>query len=190
MAVRQGETHLMSMTDIAELAHVQRPVVSNWRRRHDSFPKQAGGDRAHPLFDAAEIVAWLVETRRAESREIEGDLRLYTLARLGAQMPPRALIASLTALICLRHVTGELLDDGTPGLIARLHARARDVDPGDHLLLSEITDTRARRLPRIVDELVEAAWSAENAFERVMKIRDRLGAMELSVDRLDPHSSS
>ena len=29
---------LMTMTDIAELAEVQRPVVTTWRRRHADFP--------------------------------------------------------------------------------------------------------------------------------------------------------
>ena len=42
---------LMSMTEIAELARVQRPVVTNWRRRHRDFPAPAGGDAAQPLFD-------------------------------------------------------------------------------------------------------------------------------------------
>lgn len=187
MTVPHEDAQLMSMTEIAELAGVQRPVVSNWRRRYDSFPRPVAGDQAFPRFDGKEIAAWLVETGRGKGRDIEGDLRVYTLARLGAQMPPRTLVATLTALICLRHLNdGELLDDGTPGLITRLRRLAREVDPDDQLLLSEITALRATWLPHAADELVEAAWSGQGAFERVMQVRDRLGAAELSVDRLDP----
>ncbi|MCO5987731.1 hypothetical protein NE235_16635 [Actinoallomurus spadix] len=179
------------MTEIAELANVRRPVVSTWRRRHDTFPQPVAGDQAHPLFDAKEIAAWLIETGRADARRIEGDLQTYTLARLGAQMPPRTLIAALTALICLRHLTDdELLDDGTPALITRLRRRAQEADPEDRLLLAEITELRASWLPRIADELIEAAWNTQNAFERVMEVRDRLGATELSVDRIDPALSA
>jgi hypothetical protein len=177
----------MSMPEIAELAGVQRPVVSTWRRRYDTFPAPVAGDRAQPLFDSDAIAAWLVETGRADRREVEGDLRLYTLARLGSELPPRTLIAALTALTCLRHVTGDsVLDDGTSGLIARLREFAGDVDPGDHLLLSEVGTLRLSRLPAVVDDLVEAGWNTRNAFERIMRMCDRLGAGQLSADRLDP----
>jgi hypothetical protein len=142
------------------------------------------GDPARPLFDPHEIVTWLVETGRAERRDLEGDMRLYTLARLGSRLPARTLIA---ALICLRHRTGdEVLDDGTPGLIARIRESAEVADPYDNLLLSEVTALHADWLPPAVDDLVEAAWNTQNAFERVMQVRDRLGAAELSADRLDP----
>ncbi|MEV5752451.1 hypothetical protein AB0L00_31935 [Actinoallomurus sp. NPDC052308] len=186
MTASHDAAPLMSMTEIAELAGVQRPVVSNWRRRHKSFPEPVE-DQARPLFDSRQILDWLVDTRRVERSKVEGDLRLYTLGRLSDQMPPRTLVASLTALICLRHLTGDdPLDDGTPGLTLRLRERARDVDPEDRLLLSEVMDLQVRRLPGIVDELVEAAWGTWGAFERVMEVRDRLSASELSVDRLDP----
>ena len=36
---------LMSMTEIAELAKVQRPVVTTWRRRHRDFPAPVGRGR-------------------------------------------------------------------------------------------------------------------------------------------------
>ena len=187
MTLSGENAQLMSMKEIAELAGVQRPVVTNWRRRYDTFPSPVAGDQTQPLFDGAAIARWLLESGRAKGRDIQGDLHIYTLARLGTRMPPRTLVATLTALICLRHLTGgELLDDGTPGLITRLRQSAHEVDPDDHLLLSEITALRAVWLPRAADDLVEAAWSEQGAFERVMQIRDRLGAAELSVDRLDP----
>ncbi len=57
MTAPHEDTQLMSMREIAELAGVQRPVVTNWRRRYDSFPHPVAGDQARPLFDGKEIAA-------------------------------------------------------------------------------------------------------------------------------------
>ena len=54
---------LMSMTEIAELAKVQRPVVTTWRRRHRDFPAPAGGDAAQPLFDPRQVADWLISSK-------------------------------------------------------------------------------------------------------------------------------
>ncbi|MFI7018756.1 N-6 DNA methylase [Streptomyces sp. NPDC050164] len=55
---------LVSRADIARLAGVRRPAVTNWERRHQDFPDPAVVDRADGLgeievFRAAEILAWL-----------------------------------------------------------------------------------------------------------------------------------
>ena len=50
---------LLSPANIAELALVSRPVVSNWRRRYDDFPDPVGGTDARPLFSRADIITWL-----------------------------------------------------------------------------------------------------------------------------------
>lgn len=49
---------LVTMTDIARLAEVQLPAVSNWRRRHETFP-QSQRRNGQELFVAAEVVNWL-----------------------------------------------------------------------------------------------------------------------------------
>src|SRR5690606_34966605 len=38
---------------------VGRAAVSNWRRRHDDFPRPVGGSPTSPTFDLAEVRAWL-----------------------------------------------------------------------------------------------------------------------------------
>jgi len=53
-------TGLVSSTDIAELAGVSRGAVSNWRRRHEDFPKPASGPTTKPLFSRAEVTSWLL----------------------------------------------------------------------------------------------------------------------------------
>ena len=49
----------MSAADIARIAGVRPSAVSNWRRRHDDFPRPAGGTDKSPRFDLAAVEAWL-----------------------------------------------------------------------------------------------------------------------------------
>ncbi|TDD66968.1 N-6 DNA methylase [Actinomadura rubrisoli] len=53
------------MSEIARRAGVQRPAVTNWRRRHADFP--GAQDSAEQLFDAGEVARWL-DLRRISSR--------------------------------------------------------------------------------------------------------------------------
>jgi hypothetical protein len=159
----------MSMPEIAELAQVQRPVVTTWRRRHKDFPKQAGGDAAHPLFSAREVADWLITTGRADHDEIEPEISLHTLAALAGQYPSQDLVATITALICLRYLAdeNEPLADGTDDVITALRDRAAIIDPNDRLCLSEIRaipDT-AGWLAGLVDDLIEASWDCGKALE-------------------------
>ncbi|MFI1185959.1 N-6 DNA methylase [Streptomyces californicus] len=51
----------VSLAEIARLAGVGRAAVSNWRRRHDSFPGRIGGTDVSPQFSLAEVERWLRE---------------------------------------------------------------------------------------------------------------------------------
>jgi hypothetical protein len=70
----------MSMTDIAELAQVQRPVITTWRRRHPDFPQPAGGDPSSWLFDPRQVADWLVARGTIDIERADQELALYTLA--------------------------------------------------------------------------------------------------------------
>ncbi len=195
---------LISMSEIAELAGVLRPVVTTWRRRHADFPNPAAHDRGRPLFHGRQIVDWLVHTGRAERDQIEPDLRLHLLACLAAganlngqsrparqQLPPRDLTVAITALICLRQLDDELLQPPAQAprhVIADLRDRAARIDPDDRLLRTEINALPgdAGWLAAAVDELVEAAWGAPQAFERVLDARHRLNVPDLNPDAITP----
>ncbi|GAA1790118.1 hypothetical protein HC028_00135 [Planosporangium flavigriseum] len=199
---------LISMPEIAELAGVQRPVVTTWRRRHPQFPAPVDEDRGRPLFDARGVVDWLVDTGRADRREIEPDLWLHLLGCLAGGLPlgrggrrraatlrPRELTAAITALICLRHLDDELLSPHRlteRQVIADLRERARDADPGDDLLRGEINalPDDAAWLAAAVDELVEAAWGCTEAYERVLAARNRFTVPELYADAVNPALAS
>ncbi|MFF0557981.1 N-6 DNA methylase [Streptomyces sp. NPDC004266] len=49
----------VSLAEIARIAGVGRAAVSNWRRRHDSFPIRIGGTDVSPQFSLAEVERWL-----------------------------------------------------------------------------------------------------------------------------------
>ncbi|MDQ0778936.1 SAM-dependent methyltransferase [Streptomyces aurantiacus] len=49
----------VSLAEIARIAGVGRAAVSNWRRRHDSFPTRIGGTDVSPQFSLAEVEGWL-----------------------------------------------------------------------------------------------------------------------------------
>ncbi|WP_326566911.1 N-6 DNA methylase [Amycolatopsis rhabdoformis] len=53
------DTATVSAADIARLAGVRRAAVSNWRRRHDDFPRPVGGTASSPLFSLPAVQAWL-----------------------------------------------------------------------------------------------------------------------------------
>lgn len=60
---------LVSPSDVADLAGVNRPVVSNWRKRHTDFPPAVAGTEAKPLFARDAVVDWL----RRHGRRVESD---------------------------------------------------------------------------------------------------------------------
>jgi hypothetical protein len=191
-ALAEGQARVplvMSMPEIAELAGVHRPVVTTWRRRHRDFPAPVGGDTSRPLFDPRQVADWLIGTGRADRGTIEPDLSMYTLASLGAKLPARDLIATVTALICLRHLDDdEPLADGTDDIAGAIGNRAARTDPGDELFLSELGRLAADSswLAAAVDDLVEASWGCRGAFERIMSARNRFKAADLYSDAVTP----
>ncbi|MGH3917781.1 MAG: hypothetical protein ACRDSG_01850, partial [Pseudonocardiaceae bacterium] len=177
---------LISMPEIAELAAVQRPVVTTWRRRHGNFPSPAGISGTRQLFDAREVAEWLIATGRADRQQVQPELQMHTLAALRDALPAPDLVATTTALICLSHLDGD-----EPLSENNLQERAATVDPGDELLLSELTAPPSNLVPlaRAVDGLVEAAWGCQGAFERIMAARQRLATPRLYSAALEPQAA-
>ncbi|MEU9756221.1 N-6 DNA methylase [Streptomyces althioticus] len=57
----------VSLAEIARIAGVGRAAVSNWRRRHDSFPARIAGTDVSPQFSLAEVEQWLRENGKLDS---------------------------------------------------------------------------------------------------------------------------
>lgn len=181
---------LMSMTDIAALAQVQRPVVSTWRRRRLNFPQPVGGDQSSWLFDPRSVADWLVARGTITSERADQELALYTLAGGANHYPGPDFVAAVTSLICLRYLIdeNEQLADGTDDALTAVRDGAAVADPDDEFVLSEI-----RGIPRaaawlipLVDDLVEAAWNCRGAFEHIMNDRSRFRAGTMTANTVTP----
>lgn len=58
---------VVTLAEIARIAGVGRAAVSNWRRRHDTFPSPVSGTDSSPQFSLAQVEAWLREHDKLKS---------------------------------------------------------------------------------------------------------------------------
>jgi 16S rRNA G966 N2-methylase RsmD len=123
---------VVTMTDIAELARVRRPTVSNWRRRHDDFPKPAKDNGSTPLFDAEEIALWLdrrpVDDDRTYGQVFRDSLRMRAIVRFSGAIGGDDILRLSVALVSLRAQAGTPLP-ATPDAIATLARRVERERP-------------------------------------------------------------
>ncbi|WP_317446349.1 N-6 DNA methylase [Streptomyces collinus] len=77
---------LVTSSEIARIAGVTRAAVSNWRRRYDDFPAPTGGAVNSPLFDLAEVQAWLDGQRKGQDVTLEVQLWQTLRAAYGDDM--------------------------------------------------------------------------------------------------------
>jgi len=100
----------ITLAEIARIAGVGRAAVSNWRRRHDTFPAPVGGSDTSPQFSLTEIEQWLRNNGKAEgagSRE-----RLWPqFEALG----DRALAGLAIAEVAKRVLVGDVAMTGRAG---------------------------------------------------------------------------
>ena len=159
-------TQLMTMRDVAELARVQRPVVTVWRQRSREsahpFPlcqERRGGQE---LFQRDEVVVWLETTGRGNNPDVRSEAAGHP-----GPVPSDADLAALSALITLRHLRGEPLS--TLSTDDDLLDFAEAEDPDDRYLFSEVAAAQGpAALARRADELVAAAWDARAAHARLL----------------------
>ncbi|MFE4695187.1 N-6 DNA methylase [Streptomyces sp. NPDC056749] len=166
----------VTLGEIKELAEVGRPTVSNWRRRHASFPEAIGGSESKPLFDAEEIAGWLDErpvpdgerhpdgTLPTYGERFREGLRLRRLVTLGhGTLSADELIVRALAVAAMEGEGGGSSDDSLPaGLLA-------DFDAADAELL------------RTVHGLIADLGGAGAAAEAVLRLAGRLES-DLTMD--------
>lgn len=186
---------LVSMAEVARMAAVRRPVVSNWRRRHADFPAPVSDLGGRPLFDGGQVVEWLLAGGRgnAETSELRVELVLFGITGLRERFTAWELVETLGSLLCLRHLDGRPLTPSTggqpdDGAWAAVVERAQRMDAEDDLVLRELTAVGAKAAPLLsyAEALVEAAYGEHGAHEWLLASRRRLGAADLAADAVAP----
>ncbi|GGL80325.1 hypothetical protein [Glutamicibacter protophormiae] len=168
---------LLSLSDIARLAQVQRPVVTVWRSRsrgtETPFPEPARTVGSQDFFDAAEIVSWFKATGRGNNPEFDADAAAFSnIARDNFH--------SVSALLVLR----QLWDRPFKGLGSEDLLDAADgIDPDDEFLYSELeaASDHLEFLAAYVDKLVDASYGALPALQSL--VSDRFRATETAISR-------
>lgn len=179
----------LSLPDIAEVARVQRPVVSTWRRRHADgshpFPPAASEHAGSPRFRAADVADWIEATGRGNNRHFRADVAMR--ATLDESDPARAgrLREGLESLLCLKaSVDGPLAGRSR----AAVEDLADEVDPDDAALYAEVValGDDLGRVCELADLAADAAYTPAAAFEALLTDRFRAGRRDLTTSALAP----
>lgn len=169
----QRQDARLTLTDIAHLAKVQRPVVSMWRTRSTAstlpFPRPCGTLAGRELFDLDEIVEWLARSGRGNNPRAHQDGVAFTLSSHQATTDPDV-FAGLTALVCLWTLAGPLPQDSDD-----LLDLAEEHDPDNAYLASELEALGERLVPlaRYAGSLGGVASDAADSFEQLLEQRAR-----------------
>ncbi|MBO1268699.1 hypothetical protein [Arthrobacter cavernae] len=170
----------MTLSDVAALAKVQRPVVSMWRTRSAHgpapFPQALAVERGLEVFDADEVAAWLEATGRGNNAEASGDAAAFAV-RAGVGRDNRNVFDAVTALLALRAVTGTPLTGRDRD---SLLDAADESDPDDAFLYSEIEALAdgLESTAEYAERLIDSAYSVPAAFETLLADRFRSGIRE------------
>jgi hypothetical protein len=170
-----AQRRTLTLQDVADLAHVSRPVVSMWRRRPRvlgrvvPFPQPVTSVRGIDRFDSDEVVAYLDATGRGKNDEVRQDAPAVSV-------PDDVDLEDVVTFLCLYALTGDELDGRTASQLVDVAERA---DANDRLLLREVRAAAGvPHLLRYVDDLVEASYGAPDALARVESGRLRREAAE------------
>ena len=176
---------VLTMSDVAALAHVQRPVVSVWRSRsaHTDrpFPAPISQRGDQQLFDATEVARWLTDSRYGNNPNAATDAAAHAEILSATDS-----FNAVTALLTLRHQLGMPLTSPSfgPDFTATLLDAADDEDRNDESFYSELeaVGDDLASLATYVDALIEASYGEALAFERLLTDRvKREGATETNT---------
>lgn len=182
--MNEAEALRMTLSDVAALAQVQRPVVSIWRQRSAEsahpFPEPTALEGGRELFDADQVAGWLAATGRGNNPEAANDVAAFArMPGTAAGGAPGNTFDVLTALLTLTAMSGSAVGQLTPDELLDL---ADECDPDDTFLYSELEAQGASlaSTAAFADRLVDSAYNAAAAFEQLLAARFRAGLREHS----------
>lgn len=164
---------LVTGSEIARIAGVTRAAVSNWRRRYDDFPAPAGGGANSPLFDLAEVQAWL--NKQHKGQDVTDEVQLWQVLR-GAYGDD--ILGGLADLAQVLAAPGGEEPSALPAQAVRLARRmAEESSPAD------VVDGLAERFT----ESVRRAGSDQVTSPRVIRaVRHSAGDLASDAVLFDP----
>ena len=184
---------LATLSDIAELARVRRPVVSTWRTRFAAsatpFPAALDRRNGREVFSLDEVVGWLEGTSHGNNPTARQDAALA--AALDVLEPAQRAVVThgLVALLALKAQLGITLD----GLAAAdLIDLADDVDPDDFCLYREIEALGADVVlwAGHADALASAAFTPTQAVNALLSRHRRLGLTAVTDHAIAPAATT
>jgi type I restriction-modification system DNA methylase subunit/predicted DNA-binding transcriptional regulator AlpA len=167
---------LISLTDVAKMAQVSRPAVSNWRRRYEDFPQPVQETGATSLFQLAEVERWM---RRHGKRFVvpSVDQRVWSAFGVvrGAVLPEDA--AEMAAVLLGLSVLADRL-----GVAERTTLDEALREESDERLLSALERlVRKVEWPGLLDETV-----ADVLLKRFRPFRPFLGSVYSLTNEYGP----
>ncbi|MGI5523182.1 N-6 DNA methylase [Micromonospora sp. CA-259024] len=162
-----GTDHVeVTSADIARIARVKPTAVSNWRRRHDDFPKAVGGTDRSPRFDLGEVESWLRSQGRTGG--IPADQRLWqAFDSVRAVMAPGDALSAVGLLMLHLREHPDVAVPTEPAELSDLLSRAARMFPAGMLgtdvagLTRGLRQPEASRLATVLTAAVDAARDAE-----------------------------
>ncbi|MFJ7266388.1 N-6 DNA methylase [Streptomyces sp. NPDC099050] len=94
----------VTLAEIARLAGVGRAAVSNWRRRHPTFPERIAGTDVSPQFSMTDIENWLRDNKKLD-KSVEREWLWPRFEALGGRDETGAAVAEVGRLLSGRERT-------------------------------------------------------------------------------------
>lgn len=157
---------LIGIPEIAEIAKVSRPAVSNWRKRYDDFPEPRVQTDSGVLFDLRAIEAWLLARGKIDEPIPQGALVWRVAEALRASWPGETLFES----------SSSMLFEFTSSWLCYLEACARAID-ADTLF----DDRRGTRVEVLPDHRWQTVRESSNA-----SLARRLRAAAKAIESANP----
>lgn len=115
-----GERHV-TMTELAQRLELTLPAVSNWRRRHESFPSPVEAD-GRELFPVDEVATWL-DGRKISKKDLKPD-----------ELPGATYGARFRKAMGLGHTPDDAVNDGLWRTLGRFRGAEDIADFADLVL--------------------------------------------------------
>ena len=179
----------LTMSDIAALAQVKRPVVTMWTRRYSGIdrpfpaPSQTCGKQRR--YDGDEVVRWIRSRNLGNNEALEETIALHAALDTGDEFGEDVVFDGLSALLCLKWYLGGQLSEYAA---AELLDEADETDPDDEFLYSELEalGESLTMFAEYTDLMVDSAYGPKRAFESLMAQSNRSSIEELPATRLAP----